>query len=725
MAFSAAAQTPACGTFITGDTVFDSDMVCASTALKMASPDADNKTLDCSGHSITTIGSGAAIEVSGTTGIEIKNCNITTHKESSPGISQRDANGGVITNNTINTTNTYSHGIYLWRSSNNYISYNSITTTGLSARTINIEFYSDENTVSDNSFVASNGNSLRGGFSLRIRARSNTNTVSRNLIESIGGTSLSIESSSNNQLSSNTLIGSQGYMRVGTLVIQNGGLGIDNSGNIFVVENNFGGAGGPGGEVTTLAQVNPNTGEPISYLRLVRNGADLGFGLDSLEVMPDGRFIATKGGFNKSLYEIDPVSGEVVLVPTSLPAFNGNLNGLQSVGLNTVLATTNAGELLSIDLSAGTGTIIGQDGNGWTDLAQHPTTGKLYALSRHRFETSGSNHLYEIDPATGQIIQKIGDVGVAFMSDIDFSATGILYANYGLYTLDINSGAGTYLGGFGPDPHEPLSQNNSFTDDRFTAAYSSLQFLQPVDLPPILETNISNENFRLDYNRVYVDSAVNPFLDVPARIFFENIGGTSHDLLIDPEDDGIYDSCISPQCTLVSFIDGKLVFDVAGFTTYSSEILEPSMGSVVGGGWIYSPADACYLEASCEGIAGKASFGFVSQYKRGIEIPDGNFVFHLKSGDIKFRSDNYDWLAINGYRAQFTGTGTINGEGNFGFTLATIDAELSPTEDADLLRIKIWNKDDGDRVVYDNEFGGAGAPSTEIGGGSIKIHTSN
>ena len=42
----------------------------------------------------------------------------------------------------------------------------------------------------------------------------------------------------------------------------------------------------------------------------------------------------------------------------------------------------------------------------------------------------------------------------------------------------------------------------------------------------------------------------------------------------------------------------------------------------------------------------------------------------------------------------------------------------------DKFRIKIWDKDDGDAVVYDNQIGDADDAdlTTAIGGGSIKIH---
>ena len=42
----------------------------------------------------------------------------------------------------------------------------------------------------------------------------------------------------------------------------------------------------------------------------------------------------------------------------------------------------------------------------------------------------------------------------------------------------------------------------------------------------------------------------------------------------------------------------------------------------------------------------------------------------------------------------------------------------------DKFRIKIWDKNNGDAIVYDNEIGGLddADPTTVIGGGSIVIH---
>jgi hypothetical protein len=70
-------------------------------------------------------------------------------------------------------------------------------------------------------------------------------------------------------------------------------------------------------------------------------------------------------------------------------------------------------------------------------------------------------------------------------------------------------------------------------------------------------------------------------------------------------------------------------------------------------------------------------------------------------------------------RAQYKGTGTISDrEGEFGFMLTAIDGT------PDKFRIKIWNKASGE-IVYDNKYESldTGNDATELGGGSIIIHT--
>jgi len=76
---------------------------------------------------------------------------------------------------------------------------------------------------------------------------------------------------------------------------------------------------------------------------------------------------------------------------------------------------------------------------------------------------------------------------------------------------------------------------------------------------------------------------------------------------------------------------------------------------------------------------------------------------------------------VAGARAQFKGTGTINGAGNYDFMLTAIDGALPGGGGVDRFRIKITGPAG---VVYDNQPGGGDNddPTTALGGGSIVIH---
>ena len=116
-------------------------------------------------------------------------------------------------------------------------------------------------------------------------------------------------------------------------------------------------------------------------------------------------------------------------------------------------------------------------------------------------------------------------------------------------------------------------------------------------------------------------------------------------------------------------------------------------------------------------MTGKATFGFVSKYQKGASMPNGNTEFQFHVTNMNFKSISYDWLVIAGTKAQYKGTGTINGTGEYKFILTAIDGTL------DKFRIKIWDKVTGN-IIYDNMLGveETADPTTIIQGGSIVIH---
>jgi hypothetical protein len=162
---------------------------------------------------------------------------------------------------------------------------------------------------------------------------------------------------------------------------------------------------------------------------------------------------------------------------------------------------------------------------------------------------------------------------------------------------------------------------------------------------------------------------------------------------------GIYD-------VVVTVIDESEIPDLG---TIVVVVYNPEGGFVTGGGWIDSLPGAYMPD---ELLTGKANFGFVSRYKKGANVPTGNTEFVFRAGNLNFHSNTYEWLVVNqaGARAQFKGSGTINGEGVYKFMLRAGDGE------PDTFCIQIWEEmDDKEMVIYDN---GSGQP---VAGGSIIV----
>jgi PKD repeat protein len=152
-------------------------------------------------------------------------------------------------------------------------------------------------------------------------------------------------------------------------------------------------------------------------------------------------------------------------------------------------------------------------------------------------------------------------------------------------------------------------------------------------------------------------------------------------------------------------------------------IYDANAGFVTGGGWINSPSGAYVANPA---LTGKANFGFVSKYLKGATVPTGETEFQFQVGNFNFHSTAYEWLVISGYKAQYRGSGTVNGSGNYGFLLTAYDGQVGGGGGTDKFRIKIWDKNNGNGVVYDNKMNGSDdidtADPQSIGGGSIIIH---
>jgi len=154
-------------------------------------------------------------------------------------------------------------------------------------------------------------------------------------------------------------------------------------------------------------------------------------------------------------------------------------------------------------------------------------------------------------------------------------------------------------------------------------------------------------------------------------------------------------------------------------------VFDPTSGFVTGGGWFDSPPEAYTADLN---LTGRANFGFVSKYKKNEAVPTGTTEFQFEMADFNFHSDSYEWLVVAGVKAMFKGVGTINGQGEYNFILTAIDADINSNDNVEIdrFRIRIWTEDEfgNEGVIYDNGLDDdSDDATTEIGGGSIVIHT--
>ncbi|HEX5418250.1 MAG TPA: Calx-beta domain-containing protein [Chloroflexota bacterium] len=141
-----------------------------------------------------------------------------------------------------------------------------------------------------------------------------------------------------------------------------------------------------------------------------------------------------------------------------------------------------------------------------------------------------------------------------------------------------------------------------------------------------------------------------------------------------------------------------------GTATYRYAIaIDPSAGAVSGDGWIRSGSS-------------RGNFDFGVHYGKSSGVPTGSFEFDVPDSRLSLASTGFQWLVVNGNRAVFQGTGTINGKGDYLFLVSLTDGS------GDCLRVKVWDRVSGS-VVFDSQPNDPiDAPATTVlGAGSVQI----
>jgi beta-xylosidase len=129
----------------------------------------------------------------------------------------------------------------------------------------------------------------------------------------------------------------------------------------------------------------------------------------------------------------------------------------------------------------------------------------------------------------------------------------------------------------------------------------------------------------------------------------------------------------------------------------------PGAGSAAGSGWFTSPAGSLRGSAANLRVTGPADFAFTAG--SGGAGAGGRTWFRFAAGDLVLQSTSQGPVKITKATATYTGTGSVNGAGSYGFQVWVTDGALvNGGRGADLVRIKIWEAGTG-KVVYDLKDG--------------------
>jgi streptogramin lyase len=403
--------------------------------------------------------------------------------------------------------------------------------------------------------------------------------------------------------------------------------------------------------------------------------------------------------------------------------FTSNTIGVDYIG--TITPQGSIIEYATPTLNSGVGTIaLGRDGNIWFNEYNAGKIGEVVLNQPPANVTPslGATTINEGQSAT---------LGVTFTDpDPQDTHTAVVSWGDGSANTTVNLSAGVYsVSGLSHTYQDNLPGNAAYTvtatvADSSGQSASGTTSLTVLNVPPTVgaitaPTAPVPVNTAISASAAFTDPGV---LDTHTALWSWGDGSTSADAVTESNGsgsvsgshtytaDGVYTVTLT-----VTDKDGG-----AGASSFSYVVVyNPSAGFTTGGGWFTSPGGAYAANPS---LTGKANFGFNARYQSGATVPTGDTEFQFPAASLNLHSTSYDWLVITTNQAQFQGSGTINGSGNYGFL---VTAQDNGGTTPDLIRMEIWDKGNNNAVVYDTQPGAAttAAPTTALGGGRIHVHT--
>ena len=173
---------------------------------------------------------------------------------------------------------------------------------------------------------------------------------------------------------------------------------------------------------------------------------------------------------------------------------------------------------------------------------------------------------------------------------------------------------------------------------------------------------------------------------------------------------------------------GACTYTSAGFYTISARVSDEDGGTsgeaLFSDVVIFAPAGSTrgsgFYSVPGQGNR-KAHFTFDASYPGGGTMPNGAVKVWIPGLGKNFESSTIELLVVSGNRAQFWGTGTLNGA-PARFRITAVDGNANHGGVADAIRVELWDAS-GATLLYDTQPGATrDAPvTTPTDGGNIQI----
>ena len=180
---------------------------------------------------------------------------------------------------------------------------------------------------------------------------------------------------------------------------------------------------------------------------------------------------------------------------------------------------------------------------------------------------------------------------------------------------------------------------------------------------------------------------------------------------------------------IASAFSDECLYTSAGVFTVSVTIADEDGGTSAAAFYryaiVYDPAGPPASGSGFISLTGdpkhKAHFTFSASFPGRSLVPDGKAKFWVPGGSLDFESGFVQMLVVSGNRAQFWGSGMLNGAPAT-FRITAVDGDRSGSDrSGDAFRIELWQQG---MLVFDTQPGAAqdAAVTTQLGGGNIQIH---